>query len=99
MADSRESFEFELSWQKKVESRALREGSRPQAGRPTDAILCPRESTPKSTFRPIRPPVSGTLTAKRANLFDLPESMLVVNSLVQRLVHHLERIVECHGRS
>ena len=32
----------------------------PLRGRPTDAISCPPESTPKSTFRPIRPPVSGT---------------------------------------
>ena len=32
-----------------------------QDGRSTDAISCPRESTPKSTFRPIRPPVGGTL--------------------------------------
>ena len=31
----------------------------PQAGRSTDAILCPRESTPKRTFRPDRAPVSG----------------------------------------
>jgi len=31
----------------------------PLMGRPPDAISSPRESTPKSTFRPIRPPVSG----------------------------------------
>ena len=31
-----------------------------ETGRSTDAISCPRESTPKSNFRPIRPPASGT---------------------------------------
>jgi len=34
---------------------------RPYAGRSADTIWCPRESTAKSTFRPIRPPGSGTL--------------------------------------
>ena len=34
----------------------------PIGGGSTDAISCPRESTPESTFRPIRPPVSRTIT-------------------------------------
>ena len=68
----------------------------------TDAISCPRESAPKSTFRPNRPPVSGTFNATLhgslvdsesdepwRRLLDQPEDDLYRRSIYELIVSYL----------